>query len=845
MESSLPSSSPISYTDVPSDGTEHVVPKTQSNDSASMWSAVGSLPRSPATFQFDEYESRAFEDGELLDEGPPSNQLADGEEKRAFLEELDEYAGEQYEHHPRIPAPTHRKRSWEGSQGSEELNRTARRQRRDFAGPVQPSLRLPSMNEILANPWGGAGSVDDMRRDMSHPVACSTPKHVSEYATHSHRTLNPPYTMDSQANVSGHPPTPFSRANTTIESVYSRRRNADRVDETGSSRSPNQPERDGCDSMRIDERDENRDGNDDGDGDESALLRAPPGRNTMRSRSSAYSLGQILETSPPRGGASGRRAESGEWRVGYAPRHWDSTIPGRSGVQRVPAADGWNAGGDGNANDATFSPIPHTKAWQYQQAMRRNHETRSREDEPRERRAYAAQSERGRRMAGLETRTNMTPVRETTTQARASQASQRHTEYDGTGWNDEGLDETQMDTREDWGAFEIVPTAVAQSPHAADLPTLAENPRDSKWEVHFDDPECLLRGQSADWQREVWKDSTAVMFTAYNYKHTTNGVVNRHVESAVSAITTYVTGETHFSVVPPDPDRERQLAVRDLPFTWAIRGLTANGASRMAAVRVASSKGVSIITYPRRLSNPRWVCGLVGFLRPDAAVIRAAVMDVLRTPEMYEWLTRLTRASMTLRRIPAEERVEYVLSTLDVKIADLDDGDFTANVFIDSPTDDMSEWRNWVASLRSRKYNNFLNGTGVARRVYWCSGCRGVDHDTMRCLFPSMRGWQGTGLGARSHTAEVLGTRKSIAFERQDGAQRGGGTWKGRARENREWTDGAGYYDGEGGGMYRRSEGRRPHTPRGRSPWNGGGRQPQRRFATQQRTDVPPRGWYD
>ncbi len=844
MESSLPSSSPIRFssTDIPSDDTSRAEPQTQSMDSASMWSAVGSLPRSPATFQFDEYESKTLEDGEVYDEGPPSNQLAEDPDRRAFLEELDDYVGEQHEHHQRFPAPTHRKRTWEGSQGSEELSRTARRPRRDEATPVQPSLRLPSVNEMLANPWGGVRGAGVMQRDVPQPVAFSTPMHVSEYATLNHRSRDPPYMMDSQANYSGQPPTPFSRASSVAKSSRPTRRSVNRTEEMRSSQRAGREERDREESMRIDELY--------GDEETNALLKTPPRRRTTNSRDSTQDLRQVLECPSASRHTSSRPGEDNAWRGGYAPKFWDSAIPGRNGRQRVPAVEDLETGGDGSVDDATFSPIPHTKAWQYQQEIRRNQEARMHVEEPHfgDEQADAEMCGLNRRTAGPGAFTDATPGREAT-QARASEPGRPYETREAAWRYDGAANETMMDTRDDWGASDMVPTAVAQSPNSMDVPSLAENPRDIRWEVHFDDPERLVHGQSAEWQREMWKDSTAVMFTAYNYRLTTNGVVNRHVESAVTAITTFVTGEANFSVVPPDPDRERHLAVRDLPFTWAIRGLTTRGAARMAAIRVASSKGVSIITYPRRLSNPRWVLGLVGFLRPDAAVIRAAVMNVLRASAMYEWLSKLTKASKSLRRIPTEERVEYILSTLEVKIADLEDGDFTANVFIDSPTDDMNEWRDWVAHLRSCKYNNFMNGTGTARRVFWCSGCRGVDHDTMKCLFPTMDGWQGTGCGARSHTAEMLGAKKFPAAGGRGGATRGsmtrgGGAWKGKSRESRDWEAGAGHYDGERGGTQRRGEGRRPYTPRGRSPWNGD-RQQQRRYATQQWSEEPMRGWYE
>ncbi|KAI0699323.1 hypothetical protein C8T65DRAFT_742613 [Cerioporus squamosus] len=260
-------------------------------------------------------------------------------------------------------------------------------------------------------------------------------------------------------------------------------------------------------------------------------------------------------------------------------------------------------------------------------------------------------------------------------------------------WYGEMPEDEPMEDEGGWRDYGVLPTAVAQAPRGETVPVLADNPRDLRWVVHFDDPERIVGGQSAGWQQKMWDDPTAVIFTAYNYRYTPHGVVNRHVEGAVTTIVTHATGETNFHIVPPHPDPTRKLNVRDLPFTWGIRGLTARGAARMKSIRVALTQGVSIITYPRRLDIPRWVCGLVGFLRPDVEVIKAAVLDVLQEPEMYEWIVRMTRDSRSLRMIPTEDRADYVLGTLEVQIADLDKGDFMANVYMTPPTDEMADFR--------------------------------------------------------------------------------------------------------------------------------------------------------
>ncbi|RDX52341.1 hypothetical protein OH76DRAFT_1416864 [Lentinus brumalis] len=823
-ESSLPSSSPISF---PSTDIECSPPGRAANPSA--------------LFQFDGCESMDFEDGELHEAAPPANQQAMTEDERAMLRELDQLNGEQYASHRRdsVPIQRNRKRSWGGSQGSEEMSRTARRARRDEATPAAQSYGLPPIAEMLANPWGEFGMAEDAQERNTRPLACSTPRNVSQYDTKARYPLNSRFSFDSQANVSGNPPTPFARANTTLDSKPSPRAGTDRQEDNGIPWATSRDRHDDGQRMLIDTPDE--------DDEESSLLRTPPGPRTRRYSASAADLRRTLADPPS---ANEKAGGNRTWQGGYAPHFWNQEAIGPNGKSRIPAVEDWGADGDGSVHGDTFSPIPHTKAWHYQQEMLENRERRAREAGDWDDQTHASFDERSRSAAAPGTGAEREPTR---MRSQATGYAQR-APFGDVAWRDDEDDAMRADISKDWRNFDMVPTAVALGPCTKDEPTLVENPRDKKWEVHFDDPERLVCGQSVEWQREMWKDESAVIFSAYNYRYTTNGVVNRHVESAVTAITSYVTGENRFYVVPPDLDQRHALDTRDLPFIWGIRGLTAEGAARMAAIRVASSQGVSIITYPKRLRNPRWTCSLVGFLRPDVDVIRDAFLLALQDPKMREWLTKMTNASVSLRRIPREQRVDYILSTVEVRIADLDGGDFMANVYVEPPTDDMAEWREWVAYLRTRKYNNFRNGTGTARQVYWCAGCRGVDHDTMRCPFPEMKGWQGTGVGAKSHTSELLGTRRGRPEAGRGGVVRGGGTWTSAPRDGGDWSAGSGRHRSDGRDSARRNDGWRGRTPTGRPPWSGGHaaqrqhqsqrpQQSQRWNQTQQWADMSTGGW--
>ncbi|KAI0683416.1 hypothetical protein C8T65DRAFT_702673 [Cerioporus squamosus] len=721
-----------------------------------------------STMVNEDVERSPLEDGEVQEGAtPPSNQQQFRSRNTSWaMRERDTYANEQNTPSIHLSTNSQRKRHWGGSQGSEEQARSIRRPRHGEPSFEQPSLRLPPIAELLANPWGGPIVFGGENQCNSRPLACSTPQNPSSCDALENRTAHPRYDTDSQANVSGKPPTPFSKANTTFEPA----------------RTPHGPERaHGHDKvLRTAEWAAQT------DDEENALLRSPMATRMGRSGGATNGLREVFAEPPPRALATGRRDGETKWHGGYTPQHWDHSIPGSDGRHRVPAVEDWGTHDTPSTNNMTFAPIPHTKAWQYQHEQRCNQAKRTRSTNGDDAASYC---QAARRTRPISVRDGSISEHDTTSAAsrRASvralprmvegdaDVEQRTHNVDAT-WHDEELEDAPMHDMEDWRDYEMLPTAVAMAPQHEGVPTLAENPRDRRWVVHFDDPERLVSGQSAGWQQTLWSDPTAVIFTAYNYRLTSNGVVNRHIEGAAAA--------------SPHPDPTRSLSARELPFTWGIWGLTSRGAAMMTAIRVASLNGGS---------------------------------------EMLEWITRMARSCRSLRMISSEDRTAYILSTLEVRIADLDKGDFVANVFMEPPTDDMAEFRTWVTALRRCEFNNFLNGTGVTRAIYYCGGCRGVNHDTMKCPFPDMEGWQGTRQGALSHTAEILDTRRDAPPGSRGGASRGGSMRGGRPYGGREWETGGSQHGRDGRDNPGHGEGWRTRTPVGRSQRSGGHQQPQQR----------------
>ncbi|KAI0720230.1 hypothetical protein C8T65DRAFT_692851 [Cerioporus squamosus] len=737
---SLPPSSPISvpFTDNEEagegGGEEPATPK--SFDSAPYWEALGSIPRvhaGPAAMQFDDHESVEYEDGEVEDyandaRGPPSNQ----EQNRTRTDVRGTTDAERREYvlgEPPVTRsasdalPTASKRPWTGSPVSEELNRSSRRPKHDASDVHQNSFRLPPIQEML-NPWGRMGGGDGHSFSLQRPVTVSTPQRAVS-------VQNMVPTPSNYANMSGQPPTPFSFSSSSHEDddTFQRgrvhtRRSLSRTNSSGAgltSRSHHNPSPDGLSLL---------DGVD------------------RRGRAN-QNLHDVLSDPEPETLLSSRnspRHETNRWPGGYAPAV-RGALRGDDDFGRRPTIEGLGRLDDGEAREGMgsfFSAIPNTKAWA--------HKTRNwRQADP----FSGSLRDEDERMNIEE---------ESAPHEHASVNPEDQGQEGGRSYNRRGATEPGgapeewSATYEDYGA---VPSAMAADEEGEDTPVLPDAPLDSRWSTHFDDPETIVGGQSGEWTRVLWKDKKPiVLFTVFNYKFTKDGAINRHIEASVTTLTTYLTGEKRFYVVPPDPDWSYAIKPRDLPFVWVIRGLTEAGAKTMTSLRTISTRAVSIITYPRVLGNPRWVCGLVGFMRPDADTIRAAVLHVLRADSMLQWLEDLTRTSRQLEGIPQDRRVNFIVDSVRIKIAAAEDEEFVANVYIFPPTDDMGRWREWAAALRASRFNIFLNGAGTARKIFWCAGCRGVDHEAGECPFPKMAGWKGPRAGERSHTRELIGKAK-------------------------------------------------------------------------------------
>ncbi len=344
---------------------------------------------------------------------------------------------------------------------------------------------------------------------------------------------------------------------------------------------------------------------------------------------------------------------------------------------------------------------------------------------------------------------------------------------------------------------EVVPTAIEAGLTHNESPTpvpLGGFPR-----VHREDPEARLQGMAVEWIQEIWSDppNTVLLLDVFNYRYTEDDSYNRRISEGIRRRIEQVSGERNFDVVPPEADTRPGARARDLPTTWAIRGLSPDGVASALRRGVWSFRDITFFAFPRATQMTSWICMLEGFLDGNTSKIRAAVIRALTEPDMAAWIVEMTRLNPDFRGMTADERLQAIQDSVRVEPMQMGNGNFVVNVFVRPPTRDVREWRRWAGDLRSRRYRSFANGTGRVRYVARCSGCHGVSHLTHICPYPRLRGWNGPLQGEgvfgelRRDQADTRSTGQDRQQRRRDDSDRGRGSWSTpRAPRERDGRDG-------------------------------------------------------
>ncbi|TFK92932.1 hypothetical protein K466DRAFT_562026 [Polyporus arcularius HHB13444] len=731
----------------------------------------------------------------------------EGDEQASVVAEVptvDELAGEYSPSppHARI-IPNSSKRAWRGSPSPTIEHRIRGRNKRARAAlPSEPDLEQGMSAELHGNPWALSseeeGEDGNSATRLDRPLATSTPVLRSEPPSRLHAVQSDDDFFLDNVNTSGRPPTPHNMQNSSflerlrrsagandfrVKSIYYRPdtdpHSHDHVPRTTMGRSsplpPSSPIPSESPSRPISERDvqsllkRNQDRFDSllGRQESSRIQTAPRTRHDLEERPHA-------SRSHPSTRSNARDHEHA------AQGHIDrSTRRERPQNTREDAQDA-------DVSKNGYIPLPNTRAAIYLQEQIEARAAEWTRTGPASRKPHASEASteaaapspsdlRRQQQSRASTRSAMdVSSRRSPTQEPTREEGRERTALSRNRWMDTVLGSTR-DTSPTPGpgraknpsspmpppldpttmSHNAIPTALTATAPEVDRPMTTDHRLTAR--VHRDDPEALIRGTSQRWIGAVWADdpNTSVLVEVFNFQFTDNIQANRIMVETLRQVTYLITGEKQVSIVPPDLDDRNLRRLRDAPRVWAIRGLSPAGEEAMLSRFPWSFRAISFFTYKRTVTPDTWIMALDGFFDENHLAIASAIREVLEEDEHWKLLATLTRDHPELRSLPRGERVNAILDSIVIQTWRLSNQNVVANVHIRPPTYDIPKWREWAAKLRGRTYGNFINGTGIVRRISNCLGCNSVDHPAHLCTFHDLPGWKGPRAGAGTYSPLV------------------------------------------------------------------------------------------
>lgn len=216
----------------------------------------------------------------------------------------------------------------------------------------------------------------------------------------------------------------------------------------------------------------------------------------------------------------------------------------------------------------------------------------------------------------------------------------------------------------------------------------------------------------------------------------------RALTSAITAAIRQITGGLNPLVIPPErdwtPSNDRRA---NAPTTWAVVGLSAEEVRRILAQPTWSSTTVSFHVRLPVIEIGRFMFSAGGFAHDHNGSVLNAVFAVFVGPTVLPAIFALVQANPRFANVAPEEAVRTILASLEVRVSTLQNGNLTAAIFCDSPTQSIARWREWRDLTASLPFPSPLNSTGFARRAVPCAGCHGGDHPTHMCPFQDVPGW--------------------------------------------------------------------------------------------------------
>ncbi|KAL1945501.1 hypothetical protein VTO73DRAFT_2352 [Trametes versicolor] len=251
---------------------------------------------------------------------------------------------------------------------------------------------------------------------------------------------------------------------------------------------------------------------------------------------------------------------------------------------------------------------------------------------------------------------------------------------------------------------------------------------------------------------EMWKKNPdrILLFHVYNCSFPGPGQ-SRPMTDEITAMLKDDSKEDGFVVVAPEPVWLPRGAQRGTPKTWAVQGLSADYTRRLRERGVLSCDRITLLFYERALYIPRYLFTVHGYAHNVDNDIEETIKRTLSAEPNYSWVVEMVQSNANYAHLDPDEAATLVLSSVEVRVDRLNNGNLQAAIFCDTPTESGDRWVLWRHRLMGVPFRSFVNPTPTPRAIETCAGCHSADHVTHRCPFPDVHGWNAPLPGAGSY----------------------------------------------------------------------------------------------
>ncbi|KAJ7573791.1 hypothetical protein C8J56DRAFT_1065712 [Mycena floridula] len=201
------------------------------------------------------------------------------------------------------------------------------------------------------------------------------------------------------------------------------------------------------------------------------------------------------------------------------------------------------------------------------------------------------------------------------------------------------------------------------------------------------------------------------------------------------------------------------------PAAWLIQGTVDEDADHMGDLAVLSSGGQALFVLDYDMAMPSFLITLIDFLHQNTPAGLAVLCQAIQDTLMGNPLIRQHNTTFRDQRpaiIPAAQVHLDFVNSIDIRHIHINysggQPGNAINVYADFPFSSMSGYMELHRIVTRLRFRTIMIGEGRAiPSPFLCHICRGMDHPTGLCPFPTIPGWLGP--THESAVASSLGNR--------------------------------------------------------------------------------------